>query len=295
MSLDRLCRKTALLYAIVSFIVFLGIWYCFMYGLPGSDISITSLITYDRNVNAVKIRERETHKLVVYKRQTDVLRFLDLYVAKFKMFTASQNPQNIRERKKFVQNEVKPFQAVNIVVQQFGMTQLDSIISQNQFIVCPVYELWKHNRSCQIPEHFQECHKMSFRSSELVTLLVSYPGSGNSWVRQLLESATGIYTGSVYCDPSYVASGMVGEGLRTGNVIVVKTHFTKIKSSKIIYLIRNPFDAIVAEWTRFVTRRNMEGRHVSEIGKEHFGKHYTCRACMCNDLLSFNVFIARCN
>ena len=268
-----LCRrKTALLYLIVSFLVFSGIGYCFKYGLPGfKENDDISSITYDRLKASTP---RKTYKLVGPKSlQTDATRFLDLYIAKFKMYSVNQNPQSIRERRKFVQNEVKPFQAVNVVAHQFGMKQLDSIVSQKQFIVCPVYELWKHNRSSQIPQHFQECHKMSFRSSGPVTLLASYPGSGNSWVRQLIETATGIYTGSVYCDPSYVASGMIGEGLRTGNVVVVKTHFSKINSSKIIYIIRNPFDAIVAEWSRFLTRRNMEGRHVSEIGNEHFGKY----------------------
>ena len=39
--------------------------------------------------------------------------------------------------------------------------------------------------------------------------LASFEGSGNSWVRQLLESATGIYTGSVYYDPAYVKVGMI--------------------------------------------------------------------------------------
>ena len=277
MGLICLCRKTVLLYLIVSFVIISIIGYCFMYGLPGfkeNGVLLTSRssIAYDRLLDAANT-SRETYKLV-HKGGKDVTRLLDLYVAKFKMFTVSQNVPNVRERRKFVQNEFKRFQAVN-VVQQFGITQLDSVDSQKQFIVCPAYELWKHNRSSQIPPHFQECHKMSFRSSGPVTLLTSYPGSGNSWVRQLIETATGIYTGSVFCDPSYVAFSMIGEGLRTGNVIVVKTHFSKIESSKVIYLIRNPFDAIVAEWSRFVARRNMAGRHVSEVGKEHFGK------CMC--------------
>ena len=30
--------------------------------------------------------------------------------------------------------------------------------------------------------------------------LASYPGSGNTWIRWLIEAATGIYTGSVYKD-----------------------------------------------------------------------------------------------
>ena len=36
---------------------------------------------------------------------------------------------------------------------------------------------------------------------ELV-MLASFPGSGNTWVRLLLEDASGYYTGSVYSDGS---------------------------------------------------------------------------------------------
>ena len=36
---------------------------------------------------------------------------------------------------------------------------------------------------------------------ELV-MLASFPGSGNTWVRLLLEDASGFYTGSVYTDGS---------------------------------------------------------------------------------------------
>jgi len=30
--------------------------------------------------------------------------------------------------------------------------------------------------------------------------LVSYPGSGNTWIRHMIEQATGFYTGTVYGD-----------------------------------------------------------------------------------------------
>lgn len=37
------------------------------------------------------------------------------------------------------------------------------------------------------------------------TLLLSFPGSGNSWLRLLIEVATGIYTGSIYTDETLSA------------------------------------------------------------------------------------------
>ena len=39
----------------------------------------------------------------------------------------------------------------------------------------------------------------SNQSSTQVSL-ASYPGSGNTWVRLLIEQATGVFTGSVYVD-----------------------------------------------------------------------------------------------
>ena len=95
--------------------------------------------------------------------------------------------------------------------------------------------------------------------------LVSVPGSGNTWVRELLETATGICTGSIYCDHSLRNAGMIGEYIKTGRVIVVKTHTSDYQWNEAILeerneddalygsailLIRNPFNAFIAEWNR---------------------------------------------
>ena len=37
--------------------------------------------------------------------------------------------------------------------------------------------------------------------------LISFPGSGNTWSRHLIEQASGIYTGSVYIDEALFSSG----------------------------------------------------------------------------------------
>ena len=59
-----------------------------------------------------------------------------------------------------------------------------------------------------------------------ILLLASFPGSGNTWVRLLLEDATGIYTGSVYIDKSLGKSGFLGEyeDQESGTTIAVKCH-----------------------------------------------------------------------
>ena len=95
--------------------------------------------------------------------------------------------------------------------------------------------------------------------------LVSVPGSGNTWVRELLETATGICTGSIYCDHPLRSAGMIGEYVKTGRVLVVKTHTSDYQWNEAILeerneddalygsailLIRNPFNAFIAEWNR---------------------------------------------
>lgn len=116
-----------------------------------------------------------------------------------------------------------------------------------------------------------DCRFLVTKSRKPVAL-VSFPGSGNTWVRQLLETASGICTGSVMCDMSLRHSGFIGENINSGSTLVVKSHepvptwlVGPIKSTNglkpqannvayesAIVLIRNPFDALVAEWNRRV-------------------------------------------
>ena len=135
----------------------------------------------------------------------------------------------------------------------------------------------------QVPKPFHNCKKMSFRDSGIPTMLVSFPGSGNSWVRQLLESTTGIYTGSDRdCDLDYIKIGMLGEGITSQNVIAVKFHWGLLQRwpfKKVIYIIRNPYDAIVAEYQRFSAAAKFNKRtelsinpHLTELGIDKFGE-----------------------
>ena len=95
--------------------------------------------------------------------------------------------------------------------------------------------------------------------------LISAPGSGNTWTRGLLEKATGICTGFFGCDASIRARGYIGETIKSGKVLVVKTHspLTKWRGSNnknssaadayyssAIYILRNPIHSVVAEWNR---------------------------------------------
>ena len=119
--------------------------------------------------------------------------------------------------------------------------------------------------------------------------LASYPGSGNTWLRGLLETATGVCTGFEFCDISMRVKGFAGENIVSGAVLVVKTHgFPSWKGKKghsgggvrfdsAVFLVRNPLDAVVAEWNRRVAN-NFRGStvsltsHVKSARKEMFGE-----------------------
>merc|ERR1712174_63888 len=85
---------------------------------------------------------------------------------------------------------------------------------------------------------------------------VSFPGSDNTWARMLLEKTTGIYTGSIYTDKQLVAGGFIGERTvpKNGETLFQKAHVMQERRMPdpkgFLFMIRNPFDACVAEWRR---------------------------------------------
>ncbi len=124
--------------------------------------------------------------------------------------------------------------------------------------------------------------------------LASYPGSGNTWVRGLLQEVTGLCTGGVYCDVALRQSGFPGEGVRSGAVLVVKTHQTDPRWSGVHYdknlpliyykklehipicnsailLVRFPFAAIVAQHNRLLNVDSID-THTAHGEPEEFGK-----------------------
>ena len=136
--------------------------------------------------------------------------------------------------------------------------------------------------------------KVNERAPRKRVVLSSLPGSGNTWVRQLLESATGICTGSMWCDPSLRANHFCGEGQHGRSFLVIKDHSANVAWSgdikeerdstrrkpdydAMILVHRDPFDATVAEWNRALfdkQRNSSQGRdmHVASYGPEMFGK-----------------------
>lgn len=179
---------------------------------------------------------------------------------------------------------------VQVVANLFDIRGLDSSVSlQRNFLGCPAKNIVRDASIREfvdgrfvLTKQYQTCKKLSFKKRDGMVGLISYPGSGNSWVRQLLETSTGVFTGSIYCDKSYVKAGMIGEGIRSEFVAAVKCHNCRSKVikkfSKVIYIVRNPFDTFLAEFTRrSVHRTDAVGpqqfnKHVVELGSGSLGK-----------------------
>ena len=186
-----------------------------------------------------------------------------------------------RPKLKAYLHNLSPLQTKD-VMKQMGVSNLTSKTSQQQFLNCSGIAILggQLKSSISIPPSHQHCKKMSFRSSGPTVALGSFPGSGNSWVRQLLESATGVYTGALYCDGSYIEAGMIGEGVTTENVIAIKTHDWPyaakqlLNHDKAIYIVRSPFGSILSEHNRYLAgvykKKLLGNRHTSEIDPQYY-------------------------
>lgn len=73
----------------------------------------------------------------------------------------------------------------------------------NRYCLCPPATKGNLAKSASTSKHCKERTFLDRRSP--IVGLVSSPGSGNTWLRYLLEQATGVYTGSIYCDHSLKA------------------------------------------------------------------------------------------
>ncbi|CAG5105020.1 Oidioi.mRNA.OKI2018_I69.chr1.g1763.t1.cds [Oikopleura dioica] len=95
--------------------------------------------------------------------------------------------------------------------------------------------------------------------------LTSYPGSGNTWVRYLIEEFTGYYTGSVYHDGKLFKGGFKGEieDWSEGRVVITKSHTYRPKENALadaIMLIRNPYDCFLSEFNRVISGADHTGK-----------------------------------
>jgi hypothetical protein len=99
------------------------------------------------------------------------------------------------------------------------------------------------------------------------TLLVSYPRSGNTLMRSLLERITGLVTGSDTRPDRNLSKelaeqhDLAGEGVtHPSRVIFVKTHWPErignqvYEGKRAVLIVRNPYDAIDSYWNLIATK-----------------------------------------
>lgn len=96
-----------------------------------------------------------------------------------------------------------------------------------------------------------------------------------------------MFTGAIYCDGSLRTGGFTGEGIAGPSTLVVKTHglnprfpTRRLRTDLLFYraaifLVRNPRDALVAEWNRERTKQmisNTRSNHYLSADWDQFGK-----------------------
>ncbi|GAA5902422.1 hypothetical protein JCM6882_002748 [Rhodosporidiobolus microsporus] len=119
--------------------------------------------------------------------------------------------------------------------------------------------------------------------TDLRTGFVSFPRSGNSYLRSLIERATGYQTSSVYCDLVLVQK-FAGECDHQQNFFI-KTHWPALDDmpgmekyyrefDQVVHVIRNPLDAIISWWHYDNAPRTEEGwqNHEAKVDVELFGE-----------------------
>ena len=136
----------------------------------------------------------------------------------------------------------------------------------------------------QTNDSIKWCDERVFlKNKSPLVALVSFHGSGNTWLRYLLEQASGIFTGSIYCD-EVLKSIFPGESVVSGNVIAIKTHHAdattlpkdvqlatgREKYDKAVLLIRDPFDALVSEANRRWNSKRSLNNHIGLADETSF-------------------------
>ena len=96
--------------------------------------------------------------------------------------------------------------------------------------------IFDENQLCILPEIFQDLnwpylewcigpHLHTIEPPGPITALWSVPGSGNTWVRFLINQATGYLTGALtYYNEHLRSDNLPGGHLSNGSVIAVKDH-----------------------------------------------------------------------
>ena len=167
-----------------------------------------------------------------------------------------------------------PAQDPEVLLERLNTRRLRKRIFQSRTKLCYAYdkttrELARSEPSQQWPASLELLRFLTGADKTVGTsLLVSYPRSGNTLLRNLLERLSGIVTGSdnrpnrKLSKDLATVHNLVGEGV-TRQVRVVKTHYPERRGSRMnaqraILLVRNPYDAIDSYWNLNLTNTHTE-------------------------------------
>ena len=135
---------------------------------------------------------------------------------------------------------------------------------------------WPSDPQCgQYRTRFVVSHSLPTRA------LISYPGSGNTWIRYLLEATTGVFTGSVFNDKTIFNAGHFGEtaDFMDGTTILQKTHHKATYKNHInkfggraVLVIRNPYEAILSYWNFKKTKSHTKTVATKSLHSAEFRK-----------------------
>ncbi|XP_077862371.1 sialate:O-sulfotransferase 1-like [Saccoglossus kowalevskii] len=146
--------------------------------------------------------------------------------------------------------------SMNIIQPQSRMETTSSALTKNKTDV----KLQYVKNNCDL--------RLAANGTFPAVALVSAPGSGNTWIRHLLQQATGYYTGSIFTDEALYKAGFLGEyeDWDSGSTLVVKTHTRGLGQIKKypagILIIRNLYDSTISE-------RNLLANYLNE--HDHLG------------------------
>ncbi|KAH9257656.1 hypothetical protein BASA81_004105 [Batrachochytrium salamandrivorans] len=138
------------------------------------------------------------------------------------------------------------------------------------------------NKACEFCAQNKSQFLLPIKSN--FTFLTSFPGSGNNWVISQLSTGSKLHHCSVYN-----VSGAYASNFNFHQCIVTKTHYPFYSTSydevyrreQTVYLVRNPFDAILAELFRRQVQSHQIARYFGHFAKKwrhhmryHVGKQF---------------------
>lgn len=168
---------------------------------------------------------------------------------------------------------------------------MDSPYMSTESRIAPINEFNNQSKTISLIHCLRRYGPRSFYSTDqplqtiIPTMLLSFPGSGNTWTRLILEYTTGIYSGSADVADKSLRAEFIGEAFCDQSQLIIKVHPDGVRFipnstfpsvilkypeqyakcvkggihgfEKVLFLVRNPLDAILAEFQRANTKSHV--------------------------------------